>query len=118
VPAKLLNGSHGVVLGSDNARLFEKDIPTMREMIAAGKTQAEVGAYFGITASAVCIRLQRQGKKIYARTQTANIRACENAWHHITEFGSTQDAVEDELEPTDLAVEQVLEEVQHGMLVE
>ena len=87
-------------------------------MIAAGKTQKEVAEHFQITQGAVSIRLKREGTEIFISKPTAAIRACENAWHHITEFGSTQDAVEDEPEPTDLAVEQVLEEVQHGMLVE
>lgn len=87
VPASLLKGCINVDLGPDNSRGFSKDVPEMRAMLAQGKTQDEVAKHFGISQGAVSIRLKREGTKIYLSKRTAAIRACENAWEQIIEFG-------------------------------
>jgi hypothetical protein len=65
-------------------------------------------------------RLINSDKDVQKKSNFQVARDNENAWHHITEFGSTavEPEVEVEPEPTDLEVQQVLEATQHGMLVE
>jgi len=97
VPAKLLDKLQGIDLGPDNERAFSKDVPEMRSMVDLGYTHEEIGKHFSISPAAVCVRLKRAGTKVFISSRTAAIRACENSWEYITNFGTpaalTQEAV-------------------------
>lgn len=109
VPARMLEGVTKVDLGPDNSRGFSKDVPEMRAMLAAGNTQDEVAKHFGISQAAVSIRLKREGSKIFISKRTAAVRACENAWDHILNYGEP----DPEYKPGE-----VQEEVHHGLQLE
>lgn len=87
VPSKLLDGIQGIDLGQYRERAFSKDVAEMREMVKLGYSQKEIGEHFGISDGAVCVRLKRAGTEVNVTKQTAAIRACENAWEHIINFG-------------------------------
>ena len=87
VPSNLLDGIQGIDLGQYRDRAFSKDVPAMREMVSLGYSQEEIGKHFGISGAAVCVRLKRAGTEVNVTKQTAAIRACENAWDHIINFG-------------------------------
>lgn len=108
VPPSKIDGVHCAYMGPSMVRDFEKDIPHMRDMVSYGFSQKEIGEYYGINQSSVYERLQQAGKSKAVKKYIGALRACENCWELITDFG--QPAATTEQESAGIPLNQVGEE--------
>ena len=93
-PSYMVEGSWSVVLGPDSSRAFESEIPKIKELLAQGLTQEEVGRMYGVGGPAICTRLQRAGTPMHSDSASFKVRKCENAWGYILNYPT--------LDPTDV----------------
>lgn len=86
VPVDMLKGTQGIALGSADPKRFAGSISEMRNMITLGYTRGAVAKHYGIERHSLQQFLD-SGKDIAEVTTTSRVRACENAWHNILDFG-------------------------------
>lgn len=84
VPAAILNGANGVVMGrAEQYKNLNPDV--IQELQEQGHTQEEIGRLLDVDQSTISRR--NSGKYISPkRTLTIQVRLCENAWHLIHEL--------------------------------
>jgi hypothetical protein len=86
IPSKLCDAQQCVVLGPDNKRTYDADLKDIRELRSLGFSTYEIARHYNVDQSRIWNRLQKPDEK-YTEKNTFLIRACENAWHHIIDFG-------------------------------
>jgi hypothetical protein len=88
VPAALCDECTGVELGTESTlRRFTGSIKEMREMLALGYNRGQVAKHYGIERTSLQQFLD-SGKDFVNVPVATRMRACENAWQHILDFGA------------------------------
>lgn len=91
VPAELADKSTGLILGApDPTNRFVGNIDDMRKMREAGCSLGKISKKYGGLAKTSILQFINNPDKSYQEASiTSQVRQCENAWEHITEFKSS-----------------------------
>ena len=116
IPSQSIDGAQTVFMGPDPSRAYEQDANKMRSMRAEGLSTYQIAEKMGLHQSTVWERLSKLGTPAFGKGPSAIARLCENAWHHVIDFGKVPGAVVPDLEvkPAEVDISAALASLEKG----
>jgi hypothetical protein len=87
VPVGMLRGTQGISLGAVDPQRFSGSMSDIRAMVELGYSRYAIAKQYDISVTSLRLLIE-SGRDNIPVTTTSQVRACENAWHHIIDFNT------------------------------